>query len=495
MGPAGKNVLLVKRGPDRITNDGVTVARSIVLRDEIENLGAQAARESAIKTSEMVGDGTTTSSVLALAILDKFMGDVDDKVLGAVGQRNMMEIKREIMEAYKQVVEELKKIAKPISTRQDLEAVATVALENETLGKIVAEIVETVGINGFVSVDEGFREETEYEIIQGMQFDGTYIADELVNTTWREVRYEDTPIIVYGGEIESYYVLNDLVKYVIEHLKKGKLFIIAEKFSKDIIQFFVGTTKTGKFQLLGIKAPSLTPEQLEDIAVYTGGVFFNIAKGDKVSFEKLGPDCFGNAKKLTADRDKVIIIGGRGDQEIIDKRIEMLKEHEKIEKALPLKKKVARRIASLSKGVGVIRIGAPTDIEKHYLRWKVENAIHSSQAAMEEGIVPGGGLALKQIAETMPENILSDILKAPYELIQKNAGGSLEIRDNVFDPVKITRVALQNAVSLAANLITCGMGIAWHEHDMESFLQDIMDDYSLRQSHNFTDGGERLGMP
>ena len=481
LGPYGKNFIFEKQGTIRIVNDGVTAAREITaLKDEFPSLGSQAVAEACIKTSEAVGDGTTSTAVFVGAILKDVVGlGNEESVFSATRRTNMKQAKDEIDAAYKIVIEKLKAMAKPVKDKTELENVAIMACEDEVMGKIVADMVEKVGIDGFVSVDEGFKEETESEIIEGMQFFGTYIAEELVNTPYREARWEESPIIVFGGQIDSYYQVNDLIRYVVEHMKKNKLVIIADSFAKDIVPLFAGTTKNTPFKLLGIKAPSRTTEELEDVAIYTGACFYNPSKGDKISFEKLSADYFGKAEKITADRDNVMIIGGGGSKSVIEDRIKTLKEQLPLEEDITQKNRMKRRIASLSRGIGVIRIGSNTDVEKHYQLKKIDNAVHSVKAAMEEGIVRGGGLAFVAISEELPEgNVLKNVLLSINKQLVENAGGEFEVAENIYDAVKVLRIALQNACNLAGRLITIWSAAAWKRNTLEEELRNVANDQS-----------------
>ena len=480
LGPAGRNCVLENEGGRKvplIVNDGVTIAHSIIMEDPIADLGAQLLVNVATKTSDMVGDGTTTSVILAKAIIDE--AEERTKPLLGGSQTNVMDTKREIEENCKKVVEELKKMAVPIKDKLDLERVATVAVESEEIGKIVADIVDKVGPNGYVIAESGFKYETEYEVIKGMRFIGSYISPSLINDreTLRAV-YEDVAILVTERDIDNLEDLQSICNKVGADLKKKRFVIISPRFDQlVIVPTIVETTlkaslQTG-FKILGIKVPSLDREQLEDIAVYVGATFIG-KEGTKRLSEVEAVD-MGIAKKVMVDEDNVFIFDGDGDEETVEERVKLIKTQLTAEKTDYFKPRMEERIASLSGGVGVIKVGTKTDIERNYLRLKVQNCVNSTRSAREEGVVSGGGLALKKVAETLPDNILTKALKAPWKKIQDNAPGrKLTIGKDILDPVKVVRTALENACSMAGLFITSESCIGWERSPIDRELQRII---------------------
>ena len=478
LGPCGRNVLTDKKGASRITNDGVSIASDIVLKDELANTAAQAIVEAGIKQRDMVGDGTTTAMLLTGAIVKEATSKIGISGFG----ENPMSLKKQISKSCEVVVEELKKMSVPVKTKEELERVASLALEDEKLGKMVADIVGKVGKDGFVSVDDTYGYEITNEVVQGMKFYGTYaykLPKEFADMK-KKAMFEDSPILVVDGQFESLEALTYVLNVVQNTLKKKCVVIIAESFSKEVLNLMTRVAVDYKFPILPIKTPSLTDEAREDISLFTGAKFFTQQTPETQIFEKATRhEDYGWADKVIVDMEDVIIVGGKGDKKAIENRIKELKEHVKIEKTLEFKKRIERRIASIAGKVGIIKVGANTDAEKYYLMKKLENAVNSSKAAMEEGIVPGGGLALKKIAEKLPKDILTEVLKAPYKQIQENAGGNLKIGKDIIDPVKVTRIALQNACSLAGMLITTGAIVVWKQLTLEKVVKDIMDDKGL----------------
>ena len=479
LGPAGRNcVLEYGDKTPRIVNDGMSIAQSILLEDEIENQGAQVLIDVAMKTSAMVGDGTTTSVILARAIINEAKKRLPDKVLG-VNSANAMEVKREIEKACQEAVEQIKKASVSIKDKTDIEKVATIAMESEPIGKIIAETVNKVGKDGYIMVESGFKDKPEYEVINGMKFIGSYISDLLItDKSKREAVFNDVAVLSTNLDITSAPELDKMVKIIAGDLKKYNFVIISPNFEGTIITpSIIETTLKAPmmkvpFRILGIKVPTLDNEQIEDIAVATGGVFISKESGKELS-EVEAAD-FGLARKVITNEDDTIIIGGGGTKEEIAERVKTLKENIKIEKTDHFQKVISQRIASLSSGVGLIKVGSKTDVERNYIRLKVQNAVNSARAAMEEGVVQGGGLTLKKIAETLPKSILTEPLKTPFKQIQENAGGNLEIGKDIIDPAKVQRVALENACSMAGLLITTESVVCFEKKPFEQEITRLM---------------------
>ena len=480
LGPAGRNCVIENDGGRKvpmIVNDGVTIAHNIIMEDPIADQGAQLLVNVATKTSDMAGDGTTTSVVLAKAIIDE--AEERSKPLLGGTQNNVMDIKREIEENCKKTVEELKKMAVPVEDKADMEKVAIVAIENEEMGKMVADIVDKVGPNGYVIAESGFKYETEYEVINGMRFIGSYISPSLINDreTLRSV-YEDVAVLVTERDIDNVDELDQICGKVVGDLKKKRFVIISPKFDHlVIIPTMIETTLKASlgrgFKVLGIKVPSLDRDQLEDIAIYTGATF--ISKEGKKQLSEVEAADMGIAKKIVVDEDNAFIFEGGGDKEVIEERIKLAKSQLKAEKTDYFKPRLEERIASLSGGIGIIRVGTKTDIERNYLRLKVQNCVNSTRSAKEEGVVAGGGLALKKIAEILPENILTKALKAPWKKIQDNAPGKkLAVGKDILDPVKVARVALENACSMAGLFITTESCCVWERSPLDREIKRLI---------------------
>ena len=476
LGGISRSVMFEYKGRTQVANDGMRIAQEVVLKDEVENLGAQAIIEVAIRQNEMAGDGTTTAMILTEAIIDEAMkkiGGVPDFMM--TGGVNVLEIRRQIQKSCKNIIEKLKQSANPIATKEELEKVAAVSLDDEELGKIVAGMVWEVGKDGCVTVEEGFHPQTEYEVIKGMKFPGTYISDFLItNAQRKEAVWENTSIIVTNATIESFNDLKAIYWAVQEKMKKDKVAVIAWKFDKAMIPpIIMGNLKT-PFKLLAIKA---SEAHLEDVAAYTGAVFLDtrIISPDKSVFENFTPDMVGRAEKVIASKDDIYIMGGGAKREDIKKITDNLKVQLLMEKTEMFRKKLEKRIASLSSGIGLIQVGAMTEQEREYLRLKIDDAVCASKVALEEGVVKGGGLALKEIAEKLPDDdILKEPIMAPWRQIQKNAGGTLEISENIIDPLKVVRLALENACSEAGIFITTDGVIVWQRPDIENTLKKAL---------------------
>lgn len=453
IGPRGQNALLSRdwRIPD-ITNDGVTIARSIIVDDEAENIAIQAFVDVAKRTNEEAGDGTTTSIILARAILEKGWEALEKGDGGQMmsSTSNPMQLKKEIKEGQEHVLAELKKVTTKADKLDRLKLVATASMEDEEIGGVIANIVHKIGVDGFIGVEEGFQHLIETEIVEGMKFHGTYSAPYMMTNDRKEAVFEKADILVTNFNFDNPLVLKKITENVAKNGKKA-LIVFGKKFSKGILIEMAKAKKAG-FHFLAVKTPSLLTEEYEDIAVFTKAKFFNEDNGDRV--DKSIPSDLGYADRVAINSEDTFIMGGRGTKKEIVERIKTLREYKGTEEIDSQKKRVDMRIASMTSGIGIIKVGARSDAERLYLKRKVEDAQYATKAALAEGTVKGGGLALKEIGDKMGESILSEALKAPYEQIQHNAGGKLEIPDTVIDPVKVTRTALQNACSIATMLLT-----------------------------------------
>ena len=486
LGPKGRNVILQKSfGSPTVTKDGVTVAKEIELEDKYENIGARMVREVASKTSDVAGDGTTTAPVLAEAI---FLEGLRAVVSGI----NPMLMKRGIEKAVEDVVERLKKMKIDVKTKKDLQNVASVASNNDTeIGRIIAEAMDKVGKDGVITVEEGKTLETTLEFVEGMQFDRGYLSPYFVTDPQKmEVELEDPYILIYEKKVTSN---KDLVPVLERVLNTGKpILIISEEVEGEALATLVINKLRGAFKCAAVKAPGYGDRRkamLEDIAVLTGG---------KAIFEDLGIQLenvqladLGRAKKVKIDKDNTTIIEGAGKKQAVQGRMQMIQRELEKSSSDYDKEKLSERIAKLSGGVAKINVGAATESEMKEKKARVEDAMHATRAANQEGILPGGGVALLRASEGLkPKGLSSDeeagfnivvrACKSPIVQIAENAGADgaivaskvLEnssqnfgfdarldrycdmVKEGIIDPTKVVRSALENAASVSTLLLT-----------------------------------------
>lgn len=486
LGPKGRNIILDRGyGSPVITNDGVTIAKEISLEDKFENVGVQLIQEVADKTNSDAGDGTTTATVLAQAILANWK-----KVEG-----DLYSTKRGMDKAVKDVVAELLAMKKDIQTSDEVAQIATISSLDPQVGKLIAEIMDEVGRDGTITVEEGQKMGLEKEVVKGMRFDKGYVSPYLATDQERmEAVIEDPYILVTDRKITSVQEIMPALE-VVNAAGKKEIVIIAEGFEGEALATIVMNKVRGAFNILAIPSPGYgdrKKEMLQDIAVLTNAEFFSQDLGNRI--ENVSVMSLGRAKKVTANSDTTTIIGGLGSQAKIDARVAEIKAS--IEKATSQydKEKLLARIARLVGGIGVIKVGAATETEMKNLKYKIEDALNATRAAVAEGIVVGGGSALLKVAKKLyetfndkfdgknPEDIgygiILESIKAPITKIATNAGlrpediiplivpgdnkgynfATDEITDlfeaGVIDPVKVTRSALQNAASIASSLMT-----------------------------------------
>jgi chaperonin GroEL len=487
LGPKGRNVILQKQfGLPHITKDGVSVAKEIELEDPIENIGAQLVKEVASKTADQAGDGTTTATVLAQEI---FTLGVKNLAAGA----NPMEIKRGIDDATNIIIKELEKIAKPIKTSKEIEQVATISANNDaSIGSMIAEAMEKVGKDGIITVEEAKGTETSVKTVEGMQIDRGYLSPYFVtNQESMEVELESPYVLLFDKRIST---LKDILPILESVSQTNKpLLIIAEEVEGEALAALVVNKMRGILKVAAIKAPAFgdrRKEILEDIAVLTGGTVISEEVG--LSLDKATIKDLGIAEKITIDKDNTTFINGGGESENIKARIEMIKT--RIDKTTSDydKEKLQERLSKLSGGVAIIYIGAATEVEMKEKKDRVDDALHATRAAVSEGIVPGGGVALIRAKSALVSykltdgadyntgiSIISKAIEAPLKTIVQNGGGSAEVvinevktgendygynarteqygnllEEGIIDPTKVTRLALQNAASIASLLLT-----------------------------------------
>src|SRR5690348_13581390 len=486
LGPKGRNVVLDKKfGSPTVTKDGVTVAKEIELEDPYENMGAQMVREVASKTSDNAGDGTTTATVLAEAIFREGLKHVTS---GA----NPIGIQRGINKAVESAVGQLDKIAKKVKDKEEIKQVATVSANwDTTIGEIIADAMDKVGKDGTITVEEAKSIETTLDVVEGMQFDKGYLSPYFVtNAETMETRLEDAYILIYEKKISS---LKDLLPVLEKVAKVGKpLLIIAEEVEGEALATLVVNKLRGTLNVCAVKAPGFGDRRkamCEDIAILTGGKFISEDLGIKL--ENLNLDDLGRAKSVVVDKENTTIVEGSGKSSEIQGRVNQIRRQIEETTSDYDREKLQERLAKLAGGVAVINVGAATETEMKEKKARVEDALHATRAAVEEGIVPGGGVALLRcltaIDGVKPENdderigidIVKRAVEEPTRALAENAGveGSIVVQEikkrkgnegynvssgvyqdlvkaGVVDPKKVTRTALQNAASIAGLLLT-----------------------------------------
>ncbi len=487
LGPKGRNVVIDKKfGNPTVTKDGVTVAKEIELEDPIENMGAQMVKEVATKTSDLAGDGTTTATVLAQAIFREGLKSVTAGV-------NPMSLKRGIDKAVEAVVEELKKMSVPTAGRKEIAQVGTISANNDSeIGKIIADAMEKVGKDGVITVEEAKGLETTYETVDGMQFDRGYLSPYFITDPEKmEAVLEDAYILIHDKKISP---MKDLLPVLEKVAQAGRpLLLVAEDIEGEALATLVVNKLRGTLKVCGVKAPGFgdrRKEMLRDIAVLTGGQVISEEVGFKLENTVLND--LGQAKRIVIDKDNTTIVDGKGKQDGIQGRINEIKAS--IEKSTSDydKEKLQERLAKLAGGVAVVHVGAATETEMKEKKARVEDALHATRAAVEEGIVPGGGVALLLCQKTLDKvkgseedekigiDIVRRALEEPIRMIVQNAGAEASIvvgkvkeskeknfgynaqtdtfedlvAAGVIDPTKVTRTALQNAASIAGLLLT-----------------------------------------
>jgi chaperonin GroEL len=485
LGPKGRNVILDRKfGSSLITKDGVTVAKEIELKDGLENMGAQMVREVASKTSDVAGDGTTTATVLAQAI---FREGVKNVAAGA----NPMGLKRGIEQAVEAAIAELKKLSKPVKGEMISQVGSVSANNDQTIGKIIAEAMKKVGKDGVITVEEAKSIETSMEVVEGMQFDRGYLSPYFVTDAERmEVELNDCLILLHEKKISS---MKDLLPILEQIAKSGRpLLIISEDIEGEALATLVVNKLRGTLSVAAVKAPGFGDRRkaiLEDIAIVTGGKVISEDLGIKL--ENVSLEDMGSAKKITIDKDNTTIIEGAGKHSDIEARVKQMRVQIEETTSDYDREKLQERLAKLVGGVAVIKVGAATETELKEKKARVEDAMNATRAAVEEGIVPGGGVALLRCIpavdklklegdEAIGINILRRALEEPLRQIVNNSGNEgavvvdkvrqsseanfgfnaeTEVYEDlvaagVIDPTKVTRTALQNAASIAALLLT-----------------------------------------
>jgi chaperonin GroEL len=492
LGPKGRNAVLEKSfGAPTVTKDGVSVAKEIELKDKFENMGAQMVKEVASNTSDEAGDGTTTATVLAQAIIREGLKAVS-------AGRNPMDVKRGIDKAVATAVEELKKLSKPCKDSKSIAQVGTISANgDESIGKTIADAMEKVGKEGVITVEEGSGLENELEVVEGMQFDRGYLSPYFINNQQSQTAELEKPVILLVDKKISN--IRELLPLLEGVAKSGRpLLVVAEDVEGEALATLVVNNIRGILKVASVKAPGFGDRRkamLQDIAILTGGTVISDEVG--LSLEKATLNDLGEAKKIVVEKENTTIIDGAGKQSDIKARIESIRQQ--IEEATSDydKEKLQERVAKLSGGVAVVKVGAATEVEMKEKKARVEDALHATRAAVEEGVVPGGGVALIRVQKALDKleganedqtvgiRILSRSIEEPLRQIVDNAGedaavilnkikegkgtygynaasgefGDL-IEQGILDPTKVTRLALQNAASVAGLLLTTEVMVA-----------------------------------
>lgn len=459
LGPEGKNALIPRtynRGP-RITNDGVTVSENVLLKDPHERLVAEAFKEGSKKTNEIAGDGTTTTAVIAGHLINKILSEVDVDNPFLNNKKGVRKIRKDIKDSKEIVIQKIKDRAKKVESLEEMKKIAVVSIgkEDETISNIVAEMVWDLGVDNHIDVVEGYKSKIETEKIEGMRMPAKVAAAYFINQPERfEMVAENVPVIISKEKI---IIPGEMAQIIVGAKLTSKIAIFAPYFSEDVLMSLTKYSEKG-FGIYPIKVPSLRTEQLEDLAIYTGAKVIDKEKG--ITPANIKPTDVGEAEKIIVKgvevREDAVIMGGKGSKEGMEKRVEILKSQLSESKNELTTIQLGKRIANLKAAVGVIRVGASTSKEVLFLKHKIEDGVFACKAALDEGYVKGGGLCLKEIAEELgSENVLYDTLQSPYEQIQRNAGGNVEITEDIIDPAKVVRLEIEHGLSIAAQMITC----------------------------------------
>ncbi len=489
LGPKGRAVVLDKGfGSPNITRDGVTIAKEIELEDKIENMGAELVKEVASKTNDVAGDGTTTATLLAQVLINEGLKNVSAGV-------DPIEMQKGMEEAAKIVIEELKRMSKSVKGKEDYAHVATISARDENIGKLIADVMEKVGKDGVITVEEGKSIGLTYEVVEGMQFDRGYISPYMItNPEKMEAVLENPLILITDKKLSSITELVPILEKVVQSGRK-QILIIAEEIEGEALATLIVNKLKGVLISVGVKAPGFgdrRKELLKDIAILTGGEVISEELGIKL--ENADLHMLGEAQKVIVNKDTTTIVGGKGHKNEIEKRIQQIRIQLQKTTSEYDREKLQERLAKLAGGVAVIKVGASTETEQKELQQRVEDAVSATKAAAEEGIVPGGGVALlrtlpvleeaiqklsrENIARYVGYQIIKKAIEAPLRQIAENAGFDASVvvekvrsgkddfgfnaatlryenlfESGVIDPTKVTRVALQNAVSVASLLL------------------------------------------
>jgi len=493
LGPRGRTVILDRDyGPPQIVNSGVLVAKSVELENRFENMGAQLLREVASRTSEMAGDGTTTATVLAHAMIQQGLRYL-------AGGMNPMDLKRGMEQAIEAVVAELHRMARPCASSQEIAHVASISANNDrSIGELLARAIDNVGREGAISIEDGSGLSSELEVVEGLQFDRGFLSPYFINNPERQsATLEDAAILLYDKRLSS---LKDLLPLLEEVVKSGQpLLVVAEDIDSEALATLVINTMRGTLKACAVKAPGFGDRRkamLQDIAVLTGGTVISDELGLTLAKAKLSD--MGRAKRVEVGKDETTVIGGAGTTQAIQARVASIRKEREAATSDYDKEKLEERISKLSGGVALIKVGAATETELKERKIRVEDALHATRAAIEEGVVPGGGVALLRARRVLANlhgtsldhdsgiRLIAQALEEPLRCITRNAGDEPSVvlqrvdesaeptygynaatrtygdllQMGVMDPAKVTRLALQNAGSIASLVLTTDCMIA-----------------------------------
>lgn len=492
LGPKGRNVVIeAGQGSPIITKDGVTVAHNITLSDRFQNMGAQMVKEVAHKTANIAGDGTTTATVLAAAIYKEGLKNV-------TAGTNPMSIKRGIDKAVDAITENLKKISTDVTSNDEIASIATISANGDKdIGDLIAEAMEKVGNDGIITIDQSSTTDTTLSVVEGMQFDRGYLSPYFANKPeLMETQYDDPLILIVEKKISNLQEMLPLMQMVAKTQKQ--VLIIADDIEADVLANMVVNNVRGTIQLCAVKSPDFGERRkanMEDIAILTGGTF--VTEDTGTSLAKITQDQFGTAKKVIVTKDSTTLVDGGGNEALIEERVKALQKLLAEEEEEPVKEHYKQRLAKLAGGVAVIKVGAATETAMMEKKDRVDDALHATRAAVEEGIVPGGGIALIRAREDMilkgmtPDEmigveIVKRAIEAPLAQLINNAGGRPDVviarvqdkcdtndgydvstdvyvnmvDEGIIDPTKVTRTALENAASISGLLLTTECMIA-----------------------------------
>lgn len=508
LGPRGRNVVLERKyGSPTVTNDGVTIAKDIELADPFENMGAQIVKEVAEKTNDVAGDGTTTATLLTQILVQEGLKNV------AAGA-NPLAIKRGIEKGVKAVVESLRQLAREVSSKEEIAQVASISANDEEVGELIAEVMEIVGKEGVITVEESQTLGLSKEVVEGLQFDRGYISPYFITDAARmEAVLENPYILITDQKISA---VSDILPILEKLASSGKkdILIIADDVEGEALATLIVNKLRGVLNVVAVKAPGFgdrKKELLEDIAIVTGGQVISEEVGLKLENAEI--EMLGQARKVIVDKENTTIVEGRGDEKEIKERIEQIRRQIEVSTSEYDREKLQERLAKLAGGVAVIKVGAATEVEQKARQYKIEDALHATRAAVEEGIVPGGGVAFIRAIPALDKvkvegeeaigiAILKKALEAPAKQIAENAGkdGSVIVEEikkrdkdmgynaandefvdmikaGIIDPLKVTRSALQNAASAAVMILTTEAAVADLPEEKEEKTSPMPEEY------------------
>jgi len=453
IGPSGRNVIIGRPyQTPLITNDGATIAKEIILDDEIEELGAQMVKQASKQSNDKAGDGTTTTTVILQSIVENVYKRMSSKTLLDTSI-DVMVLKHDIDTACSLILSEIDKRKTKIKTKKDLQNIARISVENESIGNKIADMIWELGEDAVVNVEVSHGTDIDFEIFGGAKINGGW-ASEYLCTDNKEAVHETPNILVTNNKIDDARQLQPIIKMLTDAGKKN-LVVVCESYDKSILIPIVQTHTMTPFKILLVKSTNFNQAgYLLDVQELIGGKVVDKDRGEYI--EQATLDSLGTCTKVISTKDDTIFMGTKKPSKSY---VDQVKAEIKSVESQFDKDKLQKRLAFINSAVGVIKVGAESDTEKEYLKLKVDDAVYATKVALEDGYVKGGGLTLKEIADSMDENILTEAIKSPYNQINKNAGRVLEISDDIIDPAKVTKNAVMNACSVAKIFITIEVAI------------------------------------